>query len=164
LCEAISKKGLHAMPTKHHDRKKAESHRGRSLDYGSWLLARVLVGVVVLIVVSTFAVHHFMQVYEGRPITYGQATLFVVQTVTTTGYGELLPFVSSPMKILAVVLMLLGVTMIFMFGSTLMAILIERRLARPVPTSTTLSRHVIFTAHDEAIERIIALLRRHQIP
>ena len=46
--------------------------------------------------------------YEERALTVPEALLFVMETLTTTGYGEQLPFKSGVTSIWAVVLMVTG--------------------------------------------------------
>ncbi len=105
-----------------------------------------------------------MLVFEGREITIGQAAIFIVQTITTTGYGELLPFNSYPMMGLSIILMISGVFMIFMIAGTLMATLIESRIVPKAPTVTKMTGHVVFTKYNETISRTIQLIKRNNIP
>jgi Trk K+ transport system NAD-binding subunit len=105
-----------------------------------------------------------MTTFEGRDITTGQAVIFIVQSLTTTGYGELLPFHSFPMILLTILLMVAGVFMIFMIAGTLMASLVESRLVPKAPTQTRLIDHVVFTAFNETVARTINLLDHHRVP
>ncbi len=104
-----------------------------------------------------------MLIFEGREITTGQAVIFIVQSLTTTGYGELLPFHSFPMILLTILLMVAGVFMIFMIAGTLMASLVESRITPRAPTFTRQKNHVVFTAFNEAVARTIELLEHHNI-
>jgi len=105
-----------------------------------------------------------MLVFEGREVTIGQTVIFIVQSLTTTGYGELLPFHSFPMIALTVILMIAGVFMIFMIAGTLMASLVESRLTPRAPTYTRQTDHVVFTTFNETVARTIELLEIHKIP
>lgn len=136
----------------------------RVTDYSQWLLFRLFALFLIIIVVLIPVVKYMMLAYEGREITIGQAAIFIVQTITTTGYGELLPFESYPMVVLSILLMVSGVFMIFMIAGTLMATLIESRIVPKAPTITKMTGHVVFTAYNETIARTIQLLVRHHIP
>ena len=133
-------------------------------DYSQWLLFRLFTIFLVIIIVLIPLVKYLMLVYEGRDITIGQAAIFIVQTITTTGYGELLPFKSYPMMVLSIILMVSGVFMIFMIAGTLMATLIESRIVPKAPTLTKMTGHVVFTSYNETIDRTIKLIKRHNIP
>ena len=133
-------------------------------DYTKWLLIRIGLLAVILVIVLVPTVKYLMFVFEEREVTTGQAVIFIVQSLTTTGYGELLPFHSAPMIILTIVLMVSGVFMIFMIAGTLMASLVESRLTPKAPTYTSQKGHVVFTSFNEAVARTIDLLERHKVP
>lgn len=140
-----------------------ETDRLRITDYRHWLLN--LLTVFILIIVAMIPiVKYVMLVYEGREITTNQAIIFVVQTVTTTGYGELLPFESYQMTLISIFLMISGVFLIFMIIGSIMTSLIEKRIVPKAPTSTKMHEHVIFTSYNETIDRTIKLIKQHHIP
>ncbi len=136
----------------------------RITDYSRWLLTRIIALATILIVLLIPVVKYFMAVFEGRDITTAQAAIYIMQTITTTGYGELLPFNSIPMMALSIILMVLGVILIFMIAGTLMATLIESRITPKAPDSTELTGHVIFTRFNNSVQRSINLLEHHRIP
>lgn len=136
----------------------------RVTDYSQRLLSRLFALFLLMIIILIPLVRYLMLVYEKREITLGQAAVFIIQTITTTGYGELLPFKSYPMVILSIFLMVSGVFMIFMIAGTLMATLIETRIVPKAPTSTKMSGHVVFTGYNETVARTIQLIERHNIP
>ncbi len=117
-----------------------------------------------MVVILVPVVKYFMVIFEGREVTTGQAIIFIVQSLTTTGYGELLPFHSFPMITLTILLMVSGVFIIFMIAGTLMASIIESRIIPRAPTHTTKKNHVVFTAFNETAARTINLLGRHGVP
>ena len=136
----------------------------RVTDYSQWLLFRLFGLFLLLILVLIPLVKYLMLVYEDREITMGQAAVFIVQTITTTGYGELLPFHSYQMVIISIFLMISGVFMIFMIAGTLMATLIESRIVPRAPTVTKMTGHVVFTSYNDTIAHTIQLLKRYNIP
>ncbi len=141
-----------------------ETQQFRVADYTKWLLIRVFVAAVIFVAILVPVVKYLMLIYEGREITTGQAVIFIVQSLTTTGYGELLPFDSFAMIALTILLMVAGVFMIFMIAGTLMASLVESRLTPRAPTFTRQNNHVVFTSFTEAVIRTIDLLERHSVP
>ncbi len=143
---------------------RSEDRYFRFTDYTKWILVRILAAAVVLIFILIPLVIYFMRIFEGREITAGQAAIFIFQTLTTTGYGELLPFHSIPMVIVSILLMLSGVFLIFMIAGTLMASLVENMVTPRAPTETTLTKHVVFTNFNEIVARTIILFKHYNIP
>lgn len=133
-------------------------------EYRKRMLLRIMVWAFLWVILLTPVVKYFMYFFEGRNIAFGQAAMFIVQTLTTTGYGDLLPFHSFPMVMLSILLMLAGVIFIFMTAGTLMASFIESRITPRAPTRTKLRNHVVFTSFNETVARTISLLEHHQIP
>ncbi|UMZ73714.1 potassium channel family protein [Natranaerofaba carboxydovora] len=133
-------------------------------DYSMWLLFRVFFIGLFLIILLIPIVRYLMATFEGREITTGQAIVFIMQTLTTTGYGELLPFDSYPMIALSIFLMVSGVFIIFMIAGTLMATLIEKRITPKAPNHTEITGHVVFTAFNSSVAQTIKLLERNNIP
>lgn len=121
------------------------------------LLAATFVGGVVLTKL-------FMEVFEGRPIGWADAVFFVVQTFTTVGYGELPPFRSLPMMVLAVVLMVVGVGLVFLLGATLVAHWIENSIAPRAALSTDLRDHVVVTDYNPLVQDLVATFQEEHVP
>ena len=140
-----------------------ESRQFRVADYTKWLLIRIFILAVILVIILVPVIKYLMLEFEGREVTTGQVVIFIVQSLTTTGYGELLPFHSFPMIALTVILMVAGVFTIFMIAGTLMASLVESNLTPRAPTYTSQKNHVVFTAFNEAVARTIELLERHNV-
>jgi voltage-gated potassium channel len=141
-----------------------ETRQFRIADYTKWLLIRIFILATLLVLILIPIVRYLMFAFEGREVTTGQAVIFIVQSLTTTGYGELLPFHSFPMILLTILLMVAGVFMIFMIAGTLMASLVESRIIPKAPTQTRLTDHVVFTAFNETVARTIDLLDHHRVP
>ncbi len=149
-----------------HNKYLAEGERRllRITDYSQWLLFRLLLIFFVVYITLIPIVVYLMAVFENREITYGQAAIFIMQSLTTTGYGELLPFHSLPMIILSIVLMVVGVIMIFIIAGTLMATLIEKSITPKAPTHTDLSGHILITQYHKNITHTVKYLRKNNIP
>ena len=105
-----------------------------------WTPAVLLLVFGVAIAVYTAIFHHFYPLLEGKPITWLEALLFVLESITTVGYGDLLPFGNQLTILLTVFMILTGIFMIFMF----IPLLLQPFLARLIHASppATLSRPV----------------------
>jgi hypothetical protein len=65
-----------------------ETRQLRLADYTKWLLIRIFILATLLVLILIPIVSYLMATFEGRDITTGQAVIFIVQSLTTTGYGE----------------------------------------------------------------------------
>ena len=73
-----------------------------------------LVIFLVQITVYTLIFHALYPLSEQKPISWVGALFFVLETMTTTGYGDFLPFNSQVTQAFSMVMMVTGVVMIFM--------------------------------------------------
>jgi len=105
-----------------------------------WTPAVLLLIFGVAIAVYTAIFHHVYPLLEGKPITWLEALLFVLESITTVGYGDLLPFGNQLTILLTVFMILTGIFMIFMF----IPLLLQPFMARLIHASppATLSRPV----------------------
>ena len=71
------------------------------------------IAFAMLIALYTYIFHMFYPLLENKPITVVSALLFVVQSMTTVGYGEILPFNNDLTMLLSIQIILSGVIMIF---------------------------------------------------
>jgi len=122
------------------------SQRRRLLSY--------LALVVFVLVVYTLVYDWGMSALENRPRTPLESLVVVVETFTTTGYGEDTPWSSPGMQLIMVGMQLTGVTLIFLALPLFVAPWVEERLGRTVPTSVDLEDHVVicgFSSRGEAL-------------
>jgi Trk K+ transport system NAD-binding subunit len=143
--------------------------RGRSARDGpSAARQRVLgyVGVaVVLMVVYTLVYRWGMAVFEGVSVTYLESSVVVVETMTTTGYGEDAGRWSTPfMWGLSIVMMLSGVSLIFLALPVFLVPLVEEALRVDPPESTDLSDHVIICSYTSRGETLVGELESIGVP
>ncbi|MFB6354455.1 MAG: NAD-binding protein, partial [Halobacteriales archaeon] len=125
-----------------------------------WYLA-----ALVAIVAGYTAVYDVgMTVFEGRPVSPLHAFVVVVETFTTTGYGEDAPWVSTQMQTLMVLMQLTGVFVIFLTLPLFVAPWVERRLATSVPTSIELDDHVVICGFSPRSANLIEELRTWNRP
>jgi voltage-gated potassium channel len=112
------------------------------------------------VVIYTLLFHSFYPLWEGRPVSWEDALLFVVETITTTGYGELLPFESEATVLFAIVMMLSGIVMIFMVIPLLLAPYISQIIQSTPPRRTpyALEKHVVIIGFSEFARSLIESL------
>ncbi len=105
-------------------------------------------------------------VLEGRPISWTESLLFVMETLTTVGYGELLPFESEWMSFLSILMMTTGIVMFFMAVPLLLTPLLSRMLHSTPPrrTSRALEDHVVIFGYDDTVRSILESLRIGDVP
>ncbi|MDO8873786.1 MAG: potassium channel protein [Methanoregula sp.] len=111
----------------------------------------------MLIALYTYIFHTVYPVLENKPITLTSALLFVVQSMTTVGYGELLPFNNDLTIFLAIQIILSGVIMIFVVIPLLLAPYLTILLAPAPPRKTphVLSGHTVVMGYDELTRSVI---------
>lgn len=107
-----------------------------------WLALGSIVGLIVLMTLGTQWV--FVR-FEGRSLDFATALLFVVETITTTGYGEQLPFKSSLTALWSVLLMVTGFVQISVWVTSLASSWVQANLQVLPPTHVPhgLENHVI---------------------
>ena len=111
----------------------------------------------MLIALYTYIFHTIYPVLENKPIDWVQALLFVVESMTTVGYGWLLPFSNDLTMLLAIQIMLSGVIMIFVVIPLLLAPYLTTLLAPAPPRKTPhiLSGHTVVMGYDELTRSVI---------
>ncbi len=93
-------------------------------------------------------------------MTWADSLLFVLETVTTTGYGEQLPFENEATVLFAIVVMLTGVVMIFMIIPLLLAPYISEIVHTTPPRRTPyeVDGHVVIVGFSELVRSLIESL------
>jgi voltage-gated potassium channel len=111
----------------------------------------------LLVSVNTYLFYSYYPLLENKPISWSQALLFVVESMTTVGYGELLPFANAITRLLAIQIMLSGVVMIFVVIPLLLAPFLTTLLAPAPPRRTPhrLSGHTVVMGYDELTSSVI---------
>lgn len=118
------------------------------------------------LVVFTVIVRHVFPLWEGRTLSWEEAALFVVETITTVGYGDLLPFRSGYTILLAILMIASGVFLIFMLIPLLLAPAISERLRADPPDAlpSPLKGHVVIVGPGEMIRSLIESLIIADLP
>ena len=108
----------------------------------------------------TFLFHFAYPILEEKPITWPAALLFVMETVTTTGYGELLPFQNQITVGLTILMMLTGIILIFMIVPLLLVPYLSNLFysAPPRKTPHGMYGHVVMIGFGELTKSLIESL------
>jgi voltage-gated potassium channel len=123
------------------------------------------IAFAMLIGMYTYIFHALYPVFENKPITWVNALLFVVESMTTVGYGDLLPFRNDLTNILAIQIMISGVIMIFIVVPLLLAPFLTTLLAPTPPrrTSHPLKGHIVVIGFDELTRSLVETLMISQL-
>ncbi|MDD4254916.1 MAG: NAD-binding protein [Methanofollis sp.] len=118
------------------------------------------------LIVFTLIVRYVFPLWEGRALSWEEAALFVVETITTVGYGDLLPFQSGYTILLAILMIASGVFLIFMLIPLLLAPAISEHLRADPPgvLPSPLKSHVIIVGPGEMIRSLIESLTIADLP
>lgn len=111
----------------------------------------------LLIGVYTYIFHSYYPVLENKPLSWTESLLFVVESMTTVGYGWLLPFSNDLTRLLAIQIVLSGVIMIFVVIPLLLAPFLTTLLAPSPPRKTphSLSGHTVVMGYNELTRSVI---------
>ena len=111
----------------------------------------------MLIALYAYIFHTIYPALENKPISWAEALLFVVESMTTVGYGWLLPFSNDLTMLLSIQIMLSGVIMIFIVIPLLIAPFLTTLLAPAPPRKTPhrLSGHTVVMGYDELTRSVI---------
>lgn len=115
--------------------------------------------------IFTALFRYIFPIWEGRTISWAQAALFVVETITTVGYGEL-AIENEYTIMLAILMIATGVFLIFMLIPLVVAPAISERLLTDPPEtlSSPLKGHVIIVGPGEMIRSLMESLTIADIP
>lgn len=112
------------------------------------------------VIIFTAIFHTIYPLYEGKPIDWAHSFLFVIETITTTGYGELLPFYNQTTILFTTIVMLTGVIMIFMVIPLLLTpyLVAVLRSAPPRSAPHELFRHTVIIGYGELAHSLMESL------
>jgi Trk K+ transport system NAD-binding subunit len=124
-----------------------------------------LVTFLLVILFYTFAYQWAIATFEGVERGFFESLLVVVETFTTTGYGEDAIWNSPPMILLLISMMFTGVFFIFMALPLFVVPWIEQRLSTTLPTDANdLEDHVVICAYTDRSQTLVDELDVVDIP
>jgi voltage-gated potassium channel len=111
----------------------------------------------LLVGVNTYLFYSYYPLLESKSLSLTEALMFVVESMTTVGYGELLPFRNDITRFLAIQFMLSGVIMIFVVIPLILAPFLKSLLAPAPPRRIphALSGHTVVMGYDELTSSVI---------
>jgi len=135
-----------------------------------WRIARssplVRVGLylsifALMVIFYTHLFHGLYPILEGKPVSWPESLLFVVESMTTVGYGELPAFTNQYTIFLAVAMIFSGVLMIFIAIPLLLAPYFTTILTPSPPRKTPrpLKNHVVIVGYGEIAKSLIESLK-----
>jgi Trk K+ transport system NAD-binding subunit len=127
------------------------------------LLRPYLVTVVGSLLVFTVAYDVGMTVFEGRPRTLLKSFEVVMQTFTTTGYGQDAPWRSPVMTFLVVGMQVASLLLIFAAFPIVIVPLVEDALSTSPPTSLDRSGHVLICGSSPRTRTLLSDLAAQDI-
>jgi Trk K+ transport system NAD-binding subunit len=128
--------------------------------------AAIYLAVTSLVILGYALLYQFaMATFEGVQVSYIEALEVVVQTFTTTGYGEdASQWTTDAMFLLTTVMMLTGVVLIFLTLPLFLVPLVEESLRTDPPDSIHLSDHVIICTFTPRGETLVEELESMGVP
>jgi len=120
-------------------------------------IAIYFIAFALLIGLYTYIFHLFYPLLENRPLSWASALLFVVESMTTVGYGDLLPFTNDLTMLLSIQIMISGVIMIFIVIPLLLAPFLTTLLAPTPPKKTphVLRGHTVVFGYDQLTHSVV---------
>ncbi|MDD1727865.1 MAG: NAD-binding protein, partial [Methanospirillum sp.] len=104
---------------------------------------------------------YYYPIYEGQDVSLMKSLLFVMETITTVGYGEFVPFKTDQMAFVAIVIMASGIVAFFGIINILITPMIQARI-QPTPPQKlpfTPHKHVIIFGYSQVIQEVIDNLK-----
>jgi Trk K+ transport system NAD-binding subunit len=123
-----------------------------------------LLGLVGVVFAYTLLYKWSMAVFEGESRTLLRSLVVVLETITTTGYGEDAPWTTVQIQVLMSVMMVTGVVSIFMALPLFVVPWIEDRVSTTVPTAVEREDHVVICSHTSRSQMLIDELTALDIP
>ncbi|QIB73743.1 TrkA family potassium uptake protein [Halogeometricum borinquense] len=128
-------------------------------------LVLYLSGVAVLMLGYAALYQWGMATFEGTSVTYIDALHVVVETFTTTGYGEdAARWTTDAMKLITIPMMVSGVTVIFLTLPLFLVPLVEEALRTAPPTTTEQTDHVIICSFTSRGDTLVEELESRGVP
>lgn len=124
-----------------------------------------LLSLTAIVVLYVVLYRTGMAIFEGESVTFTAALLAVMESFTTTGYGEAATEWTTPwLHLLAIAMQLTGVSMIFLALPVFLAPWVEDVLATTAPTQADLSNHVIICGYTPRSRALVQELVIQDIP
>jgi voltage-gated potassium channel len=110
-----------------------------------------LIALATQVIFYTLLIHFTFPLLEGRTLSWTDSLFFVVETITTVGYGEMLPFTSQITTIIVLFIMITGVFTVLMIIPAILTPYLAAALQSTPPrrVSVELANHVVIIGYGE---------------
>lgn len=129
------------------------------------LLAYVSISAILVLIYSLIF-NYLMHTYENKEYTFITAIYWVIVSMTTVGYGEII-FHSPIGQLFTIIVILSGVVMIFGYLFPLVLTpQLEKTLRRELPSRVSIDfkNHIIICGYNQLVETLIVELDEDRIP
>ncbi|MGM0387771.1 MAG: potassium channel family protein [Natrinema limicola] len=128
-------------------------------------IALSLVAVFVLVFVYAGIYQAGMAAFEGVNMSYFEALQFVIEALTTAGFGgDSADWQSTPTNLMVIAMNLTGVLLVFLALPLLVVPLFQQALEDRPPESTDLTNHVVICSHTPRSDVLAAELEAANVP
>jgi len=119
-----------------------------------------LIVLATQVIFYTLLVHFTFPLLEGRTLSWIDSLFFVIETITTVGYGEMLPFTNQLTTVIVIFIMTTGVFTVLMIIPAILTPYLAAALQSTPPrrVSTELSDHVVIIGYGELTKALVESL------
>jgi voltage-gated potassium channel len=132
----------------------------------AWTIREYLILLLILVIFYAFLAIFIKDTFEGDTINFLQALYFVIITMTTVGYGDII-FTSPIGQIFTIIVALSGVIMLFalLFPFVVMP-WIESSIKGELPEKLQkkIENHIIVCGYNTMVESLVHELEDHNMP
>jgi Trk K+ transport system NAD-binding subunit len=113
--------------------------------------------LVTQVLAYTAVFHYIYPLLEGKSLTWVEALFFTMETITTVGYGYLLPFQSQVTMLFSIVVMITGIFNLFMLVPLMLEPYLQSVInpTPPLKVRRPLHGHVVIVGHTELTRELI---------
>jgi Trk K+ transport system NAD-binding subunit len=122
-----------------------------------------ILAVVVMVLLYTVLYQYGMAYLEGVQRGFFESLHVVVESITTTGYGEDAPWSTTPMLVLMILMQFTGVFFFFLTLPLFLIPWIERRIEDTLPQSYDGTDHVVICGLSEVGDQLVDELESHDV-
>jgi len=125
-----------------------------------------LVSITVLTVLAATLLHNLgMSYLEGEPRRLIQSLEFVIQTMTTVGYGQDAGWNHALMYLLVIAMQMAGITLVFLSIPIVVTPWLEQRMTlRPPERYSGPGDHILLSRHTSILATLTEELRDRDVP
>lgn len=118
------------------------------------------IALMFQVVFYTLLVHFTFPLLEGRTLTWIDSLFFVIETITTVGYGEMLPFSNQLTTVIVIFIMVTGVFTVLMIIPAILTPYLASALQSTPPRriATELEGHVVIIGYGELTKSLVESL------